>query len=80
MAYNEKDDVVLKEIEVAVKEEAGNILTGKIMQYNKGQKKLQLGRKVAGRNGWQFAKLGRLTKEELPIVIELIEKLRGELE
>lgn len=77
MVYNEKEDKVISELELTVM--AGNILIGRIMQYGTSSKKLQISRKIAGRNGWQYAKLGRLTKEEIPLVLEIIEKMKGGL-
>jgi predicted transcriptional regulator len=53
--------------------------TGKIAvsvhSYNGGQKKLQITRAVKDRNGeFAFAKLGRLSKEELQGVLPLIQE------
>lgn len=53
--------------------------TGKIVvsvhSYNNGPKKLQIIREVRGREGkFNFAKLGRLSKEELQGILPLIQE------
>lgn len=47
-------------------------LTVAIYQYNGGVPKVQLKREIATRSedGWKFAKLGRLTIDEVPAVAE----------
>ncbi|MDD4908399.1 MAG: hypothetical protein PHJ00_04995 [Candidatus Omnitrophica bacterium] len=54
-------------------------ITGKIVvsvySYNNGPKKLQISREIKGKEGdLTFAKLGRLTKEEVQGVIPLIQE------
>jgi hypothetical protein len=50
-----------------------------IKQYNEGEKKIQIGRENLRAENWQFAKLGRLTKEEaeklIPAIKEIIEQM-----
>lgn len=77
MVYNEKEDKLIKEVEKEIS--SGNIFVGRIMQYKNTEKKLQITRKISGKNGWQFAKLGRITKQELPFFKEVIAILEGEL-
>jgi len=53
--------------------------TGKIVvsvhAYNKGAKKLQIVREIKDRSGnYTFAKLGRLSKEELQGILPLIQE------
>jgi predicted transcriptional regulator len=46
-----------------------------IYSYNSGPKKLQIVREVKDRNGeFSFAKLGRLTKDEIEGVLPLIQE------
>lgn len=46
-----------------------------VYSYNEGEKKLQLGRENANAAGeWNFAKLGRMTKQESERVIPVIQK------
>ncbi len=50
-------------------------LTASIYSYNKGSKKLQLTRENKNSKGeLRFAKLGRLTKEELEAFLPLIQE------
>jgi predicted transcriptional regulator len=54
--------------------ESGKIVVS-IYSYNKGTKKLQISREVKDREGnFAFAKLGRLTKEEIEAVLPLIQE------
>jgi len=51
-----------------------------VMSYNEGQKKLQIGREKQDAEGnYKFAKLGRLSKEEVEKVIPLMEKVKEQL-
>jgi len=46
-----------------------------VYSYNEGEKKLQLSRENMNQNGeWNFAKLGRMDKEEVEAVLPLIKK------
>ncbi len=55
-------------------------LTVAIFAYNNGTPKLQLSRENVGAEGdANFAKLGRLTKEELEAILPLVEKARTKL-
>jgi len=54
--------------------EAGKVVVS-VYSYNNGPKKLQIVREVKDRNGeFSFAKLGRLTKDELTGVLPLIQE------
>ncbi|MDI6606546.1 MAG: hypothetical protein QME65_05355 [Candidatus Omnitrophota bacterium] len=53
--------------------------TGKIVvsvnSYNKGQKKIQIVREIKDREGnYNFAKLGRLSKDEIEGILPLIQE------
>jgi hypothetical protein len=50
-----------------------------IKQYNEGEKKIQIGRENLRAETWQFAKLGRLTKEEAEKMIPAIQEIVAEL-
>lgn len=46
-----------------------------IYSYNKGQKKLQIGRENKNaEDEFRFAKLGRMTKEEIEAILPLIQE------
>ena len=45
-----------------------------IKQYNEGEKKIQISRENKRGEDWQFAKLGRLTKEEAEAIIPMLQK------
>ncbi len=50
-------------------------LTVSIMQYNNGEKKLQISRENRNQDGeWSFAKLGRMFKDEVEVVLPLMQK------
>ena len=50
-------------------------ITVAVFSYNQGQKKLQLSRENNVAEGeWRFAKLGRLTKEEVEAILPNIQK------
>jgi len=54
--------------------EAGKVVVS-VYSYNNGPKKLQIVREIKDRNGeFSFAKLGRLTKDELTGVLPLIQE------
>ena len=54
--------------------EAGKVVVS-VYSYNNGAKKLQIVREVKDRNGeFSFAKLGRLTKDELTGILPLIQE------
>jgi len=54
--------------------EAGKVVVS-VYSYNNGPKKLQIVREVKDRNGeFSFAKLGRLTKDELTGILPLIQE------
>ena len=54
--------------------ENGKIVVS-IYSYNNGPKKLQIIREIKGRDGnFAFAKLGRLSKEELQSILPIIQE------
>ncbi len=55
-------------------------LTVSVFSYNEGTPKLQISRENKNKEGgYGFAKLGRMTKEEVEAVLPLIEKARAYL-
>lgn len=56
-------------------------LTVSVYSYNKGQKKLQISRENFGMEGeLRFAKLGRLTKQEIEAVLPFIQEAISHLD
>ena len=56
-------------------------MTVSIYSYNKGTKKLQLTRENRdSQGGYRFAKLGRLTKEEIEALLPLIKEACGHMD
>ncbi|NQT32465.1 MAG: hypothetical protein HQ594_02190 [Candidatus Omnitrophica bacterium] len=56
-------------------ENDGDRLTVSIRSYNNGQKKLQLSRESVNNQGeLRFAKLGRMTKDEVEAVMPLMQE------
>jgi hypothetical protein len=56
------------------------VLSVKIMSYNEGTPKLQISRERRGKEGdLKFAKLGRLTKEEVANVLPLIQEAQSQM-
>jgi hypothetical protein len=53
-----------------------------VMQYNEGQKKLQISREKLDNNSgdWKWSKLGRMTKEESEKVVPAMSKALAEME
>ena len=53
-----------------------------VMQYNEGQKKLQVSRENLDNNtgDWKWSKLGRMTSEESKLVVPLMTKALPEME
>ena len=50
-------------------------ITVAVHQYNEGEKKLQISRENRNQNGeWNFAKLGRMFKDEVEAIIPLMPK------
>ena len=55
-------------------------LTVSVFSYNNGPKKLQIARENRGAQGdFRFAKLGRLTKEEIDSLLPLIQEASQKL-
>ena len=51
-----------------------------VYSYNNGVKKLQISRETRGpEDDWRFAKLGRMTKEEITAVLPFIQEASGQL-
>ena len=56
-------------------------LTVSVYSYNKGAKKLQITRENKTADGeFRFAKLGRLSKEEITALLPLIQEAVGQLD
>ena len=54
--------------------DTGKIVVG-VHAYNKGQKKIQIVREIKDKEGnYNFAKLGRLSKEEVEGILPLIQE------
>ena len=63
----------------SVENETG-ILSVKIMSYNDGTPKLQISRERRDKEGdMKFAKLGRMTKEEVESVLPLIQEAQAKM-
>lgn len=57
-----------------------SVISVSVMSYNEGAKKLQISRQSKKADGeLGFAKLGRMTKEEVEAVIPLMEKAKEHL-
>ncbi|HLD00326.1 MAG TPA: hypothetical protein VJC39_01140 [Candidatus Nanoarchaeia archaeon] len=57
-----------------------SVITVAVFSYNEGISKLQLSRQNKNAEGeLSFAKLGRMTKEEVSVVMPLMEKARKHL-
>ncbi|MDR4503883.1 MAG: hypothetical protein MRK01_03705 [Candidatus Scalindua sp.] len=72
MAYDrELDECLFSKYE---EKESERLIVG-IYSYNKGMKKLQLSRENKDNQGnFKFAKLGRLTREEVELLIPLLQE------
>ena len=56
-------------------------MTASVCSYNKGTKKLQLTRENKNsQGGYRFAKLGRLTKEEIEVLLPLTKEACGHMD
>lgn len=68
------DPALDKKVFSETKEFENSRLTVGVFSYNEGEKKLQLSRENVDQMGeWRFAKLGRMTREELNAVLPLIQ-------
>ncbi len=66
-----------KELFSESKEFARSRITVAVFSYNEGIPKLQIGRENKNASGeYSFAKLGRMTKEEVEVVLPLMEKAK----
>ena len=71
MPYDKSVDIdVFKE----TKEFEDSRITVGVFSYNGGEKKLQISRENKTAEEWRFAKLGRMTKEEVAEILPLINK------
>ncbi len=78
MAYDKTLD---EQVFAKIWEGNGMKLTVGVYSYNHGMKKLQLSRELPAEEGRSsFAKLGRLTKEELEGVLPLLQEALGHME
>ncbi|MBU4377368.1 MAG: hypothetical protein KKD29_07880 [Candidatus Omnitrophica bacterium] len=69
-----------KKVFYETKEFEGTRVTVGVFSYNNGDKKLQLSRENVGPEGeWRFAKLGRMTKEEIEAITPLIQSAVKEM-
>ncbi|RMF55058.1 hypothetical protein D6745_03250 [Candidatus Woesearchaeota archaeon] len=72
MAYDKNLD---KQLFSETKEFDTTRITVSIMQYNEGDKKIQISREDRTQEGeWRFAKLGRLFKEEAEALVPMLQK------
>ncbi len=63
-----------KKIFYETKEFESTRVTVGVFSYNEGEKKLQLSREnMAQTEEWRFAKLGRMTKDEIEAILPLIQ-------
>ncbi|MGB2630429.1 MAG: hypothetical protein WBD24_06195 [Candidatus Omnitrophota bacterium] len=61
-------------------ESQDGVLSVKIMSYNNGPRKLQISRERRNKDGeMKFAKLGRLTKEELESILPLVQDAQSQM-
>ncbi|MFA6378214.1 MAG: hypothetical protein WCX16_00350 [Candidatus Omnitrophota bacterium] len=71
MPYDKSVDIdVFKE----TKEFEDSRITVGVFSYNGGEKKIQISRENRAAEEWRFAKLGRMTKQELSEILPLITK------
>ena len=64
-----------KKLFYETKEFEGTRVTVGVFSYNEGEKKLQLSREnMPQPEEWRFAKLGRMTKQEVEAVIPLMQE------
>ncbi len=61
-----------KELEKREKDFESTKLIVSIKSYNDGQPKVQISRQNRNDDGWMFAKVGRLTKEEAEAVYQML--------
>lgn len=72
MAYDNKLD---EQLFAKTWQGKGTVLTVGVYSYNGGPKKLQISRQLVGDAGQpEFAKLGRLTKEEVEAVLPFLQE------
>ena len=63
----------------SVENEIGR-LSVKVMSYNNGARKLQISRERRGQDdSFKFAKLGRMTKEEVESILPLIQEAQSQM-
>jgi hypothetical protein len=75
MAFGKFDKSLDKEIFSETIQFETTRLTVGIFSYNDGEKKMQISRENLSQNGeWQFAKLGRMFKDEAEKLIPVVEK------
>ena len=76
MGFNESKDEVL-DSRLAIEDERTRIIV-QLCRYDRGEVKVQLKRENRTKEGWTFAKLGRMTPvefvESMPVGLELLEK------
>ena len=78
MAYNSSLD---EQIFAKSWQGDGTTLTVGVYSYNGGVKKIQISREIANEEGKPgFAKMGRLTKEELQAILPLLQEALAKME
>ena len=77
MPYDSSLDVCMAK---KIWEEGPDRITVSVYSYNNGQKKMQISRENRNTEGeYRFAKLGRLTKEEVEAVLPLMQEVIKEM-
>ncbi|GJQ58392.1 MAG: hypothetical protein D8M57_16525 [Candidatus Scalindua sp. AMX11] len=78
MAYDRELDKCL--FSKSEEKESERLIVG-IYSYNEGKKKLQISRENKDNQGnFKFAKLGRLTKEEVDLLLPLIQEAAKQMD
>lgn len=81
MAFDKNlDKSLFSEVAEVLSEFGTTRLTISIMSYNEGDKKLQISREKSDTEmNFNFAKLGRLTKQEVDVILPIIKKAREQM-
>ena len=58
----------------------GTKITIAVFSYNNGAKKLQIGRENASDGEFRFAKLGRMTKDEVAAIVPHLQEAIGHMD
>lgn len=68
-----------KKVFSETKEFENTRITVGVFSYNDGEKKLQLSRENMVQDEWRFAKLGRMSKDEVEAILPLIQSAFEEM-